>query len=142
MTWANAARGQNKQPGVPEFKVKVQNISGRAIRGLKIQAAYYDATEDLHTIPVAWNWQSAIAVGAETTLHWSNSEYHTKDFVGWLVAPLKVLYEDGSTWSAPGTPESMAGCFGEYWRDKKHPRITLLPAEILKPTPSDSKPAQ
>jgi hypothetical protein len=140
-TWGNFNRGMAQKSYIPEFKVKVQNVSGKDIRGLKVQAAYYDATEDMHAVPVAWNWQYAIKTGAETTLHWANTYYHETGFVGWLVLPVKILFEDGSTWDAHAlkAPESMEGCFGEYWRDKKHPRLTVLPPELLK-TPGTDPP--
>ena len=137
MSWDNFAVKRERQ--VPEFKVKVQNISGKEIRGLKVSAAYYDATEDLHTIPVTWNWSSTIKTGAETTLHWKNHTYAGTDFVGWLVVPVKVLFEDGSSWDARDPSVSTAGCYGEYWRTKKHPRLTALPAELLK-VPESSAP--
>src|SRR5438045_6670865 len=36
----------------PDFSIKVKNTSDKDIRGLKVQAAYFDATEDLHSIPI------------------------------------------------------------------------------------------
>jgi hypothetical protein len=136
MTWGNV--GKRLADQIPSFKVKVQNVSGTAIRGLKIQAGYWDATEDLFRIPVAWNWNSPIKAGSETTLHWENAIYAHTSYVGWVVTPIKVLFEDGSTWDAHA--ESMAGCYGEYWRDKKHPRLTALPPELLKPAATNPQP--
>ena len=36
------------------LEVKVKNNTDKTIRGITFVTAYYDATEDLHTIPVAW----------------------------------------------------------------------------------------
>jgi len=113
----------------PEFVVRVENIGGKDIRGLKIQAAYFDATEDLHQVPVAWNWSSVIKAGATTNMVWPNELYRDTAVIGWVVVPVKILFEDGSTWVAFGsTPD----CFGEYWHNKKHARLTTVPMEIIK----------
>jgi hypothetical protein len=130
-TGPSLSRVGRKMTDPPDFEVRVQNVSGKDVRGLKVQAAYFDATEDLTIIPVEWNWTSGIKVNAEKTLLWQNI-YHKTASVGWLVVPVKILFEDGSTWEAK-TPDSLVGCFGEYWRDKKHARLTALPAELLKP---------
>ena len=138
LTWSNFGKKQGSQ--VPEFKVKVQNISGKDIRGLKVSAAYYDATEDLHTIPVTWGWASPIKAGAEHTIHWENYAYAGTKYIGWLVAPVKVLFEDGSSWDAHDPSVSTAGCYGQYWGNKKHPQLTALPAELLKVPESSPTP--
>lgn len=123
------ATNQKANDMAPDFVVRVENDSGKDIRGLKIQAAYFDATEDLNLVPVEWDWHSAIKAGATTSLTWQNDLYARTAAVGWVVVPTKILFEDGSTWTAfASTP----GCFGEYWRDKKHPRLAALPTEILK----------
>lgn len=134
MSWANVGVEYEKQ--VREFKVKVQNISGKDIRGLRALTAYYDVTEDLHTIPVTWS-SGFIKTGAETTLHRKN-RYGAQ--IGWLVVPVKVLFEDGSSWDARDASVSMAGCYGEYWANKKHPRLTALPAELLRVPESSPTP--
>jgi hypothetical protein len=113
----------------PDFEVKVKNSAEQPIRGLKVQASYFDATEDLHRIPMAWNFNSRIEAGAEKTMSWPNELYTDKTLVGWIVVPVKILYEDGSTWQA--SPENLTDCYGEYWRDKKHPRLTKLPVEAI-----------
>lgn len=115
----------------PDFVVKVKNATTKTIRGLKVQAAYFDATEDLHKIPVAWNSTTEIKALSEKSLSWPNDLYTDRAFVGWIVVPLKVLFDDGSTWEA--TSQNMTGCYGEYWRSKKRPRLTALPDTLLTP---------
>jgi hypothetical protein len=41
----------------------VNNGFGKDIRGLKVRAAYFDATEDLHPILLSWNANKAIESG-------------------------------------------------------------------------------
>lgn len=115
----------------PEFNIKIENNSGKDIRGAKFQAAYFDATEDLHLIPVAWNTTKGIKAGVEQTVSWDNSLYADRNHtaVGWIVVPMKLLFEDGTTWMAT---EDMQGCYGEYWKDKKHPRLTKIPVEVVR----------
>src|SRR4029078_215810 len=72
---ASHNQGRNMRP---DFEVKVKNSTEQPIRGLKIQAAYFDATEDLHRIPVAWNWNNRIEAGAEKTMSWPNELYTDK----------------------------------------------------------------
>ena len=112
----------------PDFSVELRNASGKDIRGLKLQAAYYDATEDLHLIPIAWNASQSIKDGSEKTINWENEIYKDSvpTSVGWLVVVQKILFEDGSKWEySDATPE----CYGEWWRDKKHPQLTKLPEQ-------------
>jgi hypothetical protein len=54
---------------------------------------------------------------------WPNDGYNDKPFVGWVVALLKILFEDGTT----GEASKSASCYGEYWRDKKHQRLNKTP---------------
>jgi hypothetical protein len=136
MEQVNRALSQKGEIPPVRFNVKVQNTSGKDIRGLKVQAAYFDATEDLHVIPVAWNWERGVKTAAEKTLSWNNELYANTAFVGWIVAPIKILFEDRTTWQAT---EPMGDCYGEYWRDKKHPRLTAFPGELLKSPQSVDK---
>jgi len=101
------------------FVLKVKNTSGKEIRGMKFQAAYYDATEDLHDIPVAWNWTDPIKVGAEKSFRWENI-WREESKLGWRVRVLKVLFEDGSKWE----PSPADACKGEFWRNKKHQKTS------------------
>lgn len=97
----NSEAERNHMNHTPDIQVKVSNVSGKDIRGLKMAAAWFDATEDLHVIPIAWNWTSPIKAGAENTLTWANELYKQETRIGWIVVPIKVLFEDGSKWSAP-----------------------------------------
>jgi hypothetical protein len=110
----------------PDFVVKVKNASGKQVRGLKVQAAFFDATEDLHMIPVAWNAPDIIKDGESKNFNWENGLYGSKDqtMVGWLVVVQKILFEDGTKWDYTS---ATASCYGEWWKNKKHPRLTTLP---------------
>jgi hypothetical protein len=123
---ASSDQGRNM---APDFVVKVRNLTDKPIRGLKVQAAYFDATEDLAVIPVEWNWHHRIKAREEQSMSWPNELYTDRANIGWLVIPTKILFEDGSVWEA--VSDNVSDCYGEYWRDKKHPRLTKLPTEIL-----------
>lgn len=111
----------------PDFVVKVKNVSGKQVRGLKVQAAFFDATEDLHMIPIAWNASEIIKDGESKNLNWENELYNKDEtMVGWLVVVQKILFEDGTKWDYTSASPS---CYGEWWKDKKHPRLTKLPME-------------
>lgn len=97
------------------FVLKVKNTSGKNIRGMKFQAAYYDATEDLNAIPGEWEWTDPVKAGAEKSFRWHN-EWRAESQVGWKVTLTKVLFDDGSKWE----PASGQDCSLEYWRHKKH----------------------
>jgi hypothetical protein len=97
------------------FVLKVKNTSGKDIKGMKFQAAYFDATEDLSDIPVSWEWTDPLKADAEKSFRWQNL-WREESKVGWRVRLTKVLYGDGSKW------EAVKGqtCSGEFWRDKHH----------------------
>ncbi len=97
------------------FVLKVKNASGKDIRGMKFQAAYFDAMEDATDIPVSWEWTDPLKLGTEKSFRWENS-WRAESKVGWKVRLTKVLFDDGSRWEpAPGQT-----CSAEYWRDKRH----------------------
>jgi hypothetical protein len=67
--------------------------------------------------------------GQERKLGWVNPA-SDQQYTGIIVFPWKVLFEDGSRWT--WSFETSQGCFAEFWRDKKHPRLTSLPMEADK----------
>ncbi len=101
------------------FVLKIKNVSAKQIQGMKFQAAYYDATEDLNNIPVEWNWTDPVKPGQEKSFRWRNI-WRDKSLLGWRVSLTKVLFEDGSKWEA----SSDSICNGDYWRDKKRKKAT------------------
>jgi hypothetical protein len=108
------------------FAVKLRNVSGKDIRGFKVQPAYFDATEDLHVIPVELASHQGVKSGKLDNPEWP-SPFGDKTGAGWLVVVKKVLFEDGSTWVGSATEP----CYAERWEDKKHPRLTKLPWELF-----------
>lgn len=132
------ADARNRQlANTPDFSVEIKNASGKTIRGLKVQAAYFDATEDLHNIPISWEANKSIKVGEDKTLTWSNDLYKgSESDIGWVVVVQKILFEDGSRWEFTSSTPS---CYGEYWADKKHPRLTALPEQAKFQNIADSK---
>ncbi len=121
----------------PDFSVEFKNNSGKDIRGLKIHVAYFDATEDLHLIPISWNANKTIKSGEDKTINWSNELYKGDETdVGWIAVIEKVLFEDGTKWEYSADTPS---CYGEYWVSKKHPRLTALPDRQKFQQASDGK---
>lgn len=106
------------------LEVKVKNNADKTIVGIKFATAYYDATEDLSTIPVEWNLHGKqIKSGEIGTANWMNNIRQHQAAIGWVILPRKILYADGSKWTASGTE-----CMYEWWKDKKHPRVNKAPA--------------
>lgn len=97
------------------FVLKTKNESGKDIKGMIFQAAYFDAVEDTTDIPLAWQWTDPLPAGEEKSFRWANI-YTAESKVGWRVRLTKVLYADGSKWE----PASGQVCSSEYFRDKHH----------------------
>ena len=97
------------------FVLKVRNTSGKDILGMKFQAAYYDATEDLNAIPVEWNWTKTVKADSEQSFRWTN-DWRDKSVVGWRITLTEVLFGDHSKWE----PANGQSCHSDYWRSKKH----------------------
>ena len=97
------------------FVLRARNDSGKDIRGMKFQAAYFDATEDTTDIPISWEWTDPLKASAEKSFRWENA-WREESKVGWRVRLVKVLYEDGTKWEAPDA----SACRADYWRDKHH----------------------
>jgi len=105
------------------LEVKVKNNADKTIVGMKFVTAYYDATEDLSTIPVQWNLHGKqIKPGETDTANWMNNLRQEEAAIGWVILPHKILYADGSKWTASGTE-----CMYEWWKDKNHPRVNKAP---------------
>jgi hypothetical protein len=118
---------RQKLNDTPDFVVKAKNMSGKQVRGLKMQAAFFDATEDLHMIPISWNAPEVIKDGESKNINWENALYNKDEtMVGWVVVVQKILFEDGTKWDYTSAAPS---CYGEWWKDKRHPRLTKLPME-------------
>src|SRR2546427_9595693 len=95
---------------------------------MKFVLAYFDATEDLHLTPASLDAADRLKPGQEKKWlnPWDNDSARRR---GWLVIPAKVLFEDGSTFTdAVHVPD----CYAVLWYDKKHPRLTELPMEVMK----------
>jgi len=97
------------------FVLKAKNVSGKNIRGMKFQAAYFDATEDTTDIPVSWEWTDPLNADAEKSFRWENA-WRNESKVGWRVRLMKVLFDDGTKWE----PTAQGACSADYWRDKHH----------------------
>jgi hypothetical protein len=104
------------------LEVKVKNNSGKTIRGIKFVAAYYDATEDLNTIPTTWGLHSEVKPGEVGTGNWNTNRYQKEASIGWVILPWKILYTDGSKWQQSGID-----CMYESWKNKQHPRVNKAP---------------
>lgn len=112
-----------------ELLTQIKNVSGKEIRGMKLIAAYFDVVEDLHLFEVL-AYGKPVPNGKEIKADFELGDISLlpKDSKGWIVIPAKILFADGSVWQEPlKTP----GCWGEFWRDKTHARLTKLPSEAL-----------
>ena len=104
------------------LEVKVKNNTDKTIAGIKFVTGYYDATEDLITIPVEWGMHHEIKPGEVGTGNWDTNRYQKKTSIGWVVLPLKILFTDGSKWHQTGSD-----CMYQWWKDKNHPRVNQAP---------------
>lgn len=104
------------------LEVRVQNKTNKTIRGIKFVTAYFDSTEDLTTIPIAWGLHSELKPGEIGSGNWDTNAYQKEAAIGWVILPLKILFTDGTKWEQRGNE-----CSYEWWKNKKHPRVNKAP---------------
>jgi hypothetical protein len=65
-----------------------------------------------------------LAPGEEKSIPWRN-EGNTHEAEGWLMVLKKVTFDEGTSVEIqnPGP-----GCYGEWWFNKKHPKLEKLPS--------------
>lgn len=105
------------------LEIKMRNNLPKEIRGIKFLAAYYDSTEDLHTISHTWGLHDGVKPNGDATGNWDTNAYQKESAIGWVVMPVKILYSDGSVWQ-----QKSDSCVFEWWKDKKHPRVNKMPS--------------
>ena len=102
------------------------NNTAKTIVGAKFNAGWMDATADYHHILDVWGSDSKVKPGAHKKERW-NPPPESSHNKGWLVAPKKILYSDGSSWQI--SPEDKT-CFDSFLY-KGQPPITEAPALLL-----------
>jgi len=102
----------------------VKNVSGKPVRGSQFGIMWLDTVEEIHVTGVLEG--QPFKLDQERKIGW-NDPASGQRYTGMFVFPWKVLFEDGTRWN--WTYETSQGCFGEFWKDGKHPRLTTLPME-------------
>lgn len=105
------------------LSVKYTNTSDKTIVGAKFRPAWVDATADWHYDLEIFTSNATVKPSADRTEKWPEPPSAT-DARGWVVYPVKLLYQDGSTWQID--PKE-ASCFGQVMRSKAT-ILTVLPA--------------
>jgi hypothetical protein len=130
------------------YLVSVKNRAPKTIKELHVRAEYMpQTTSAAFGFNDEWRWTERIKPGAESTFELQDyflkkgltGYFSDRAIVGWAVYPTKILYIDGSSWTANARGE----CFAVSWRDDDHAHIRALPP--LQPDaelPEDFPPAQ
>ncbi len=126
----------NRPERIPPFRLKIQNDSGKDIKGIKFGAAYYDSVEDPLVIPVDWNLYNLIGAGKSAAAAWDNTVWHSTAAIGWIVWPTKILFTDGTRWEIS---ENTIQCNGTYWKDKKGHPLAAKPSLLTQAPETASK---
>jgi hypothetical protein len=79
----------------PWTSVQVQNNSGKLIVGEKFRMVVIDAVHDRHTWPETLTSSHKIKPGKKAWLQWEELANPERNIE---ITPLKVLFEDGTTW--------------------------------------------
>lgn len=130
--------------GVWLRRVVFTNASSKTIIGIKFATAWRDAVSDIHSDLEMATSDSKVKPGTTKKLNMGNSTTAEK---GWLIAPPKILYDDGTTWSLieqwrvqnEETRASLQACFGFGYlcgpkskpSCKNRAGLTELPAQLL-----------
>jgi hypothetical protein len=78
-------------------QLKYTNASTKTIVGAKFRGVWLDQTNDPMPTFVVWASDAKTKPGAERKEAWQEPRDASLTR-GWYVAPIKILYEDGSTW--------------------------------------------
>jgi hypothetical protein len=108
------------------FSLTLENISGKPIQSLVLEADHFLAPQYLHR-PFEghrWTWDQPIADGQQQVLERkSYAGGLGQSVMGWVFLPNTIKFADGSIWR----PERPGECFNVFWRDKDHSRLEVLP---------------
>jgi manganese oxidase len=108
------------------FSLTVENISGKPISNLELEAEQFLAPQYLHQPFEGHSWVSSqrLAVGEQRELTEKSYAHDAGDAIlGWVFLPRSVEFTDGTSWK----PHGDGDCFGDFWRDLDHPKLEVLP---------------
>jgi hypothetical protein len=106
------------------LNLKFTNSTTKMITGIKFSVAWMDAVGDIHSVSEMPISDSKLKPAAAKKLSWRKPVVPISAEKGWLVAPSKVLYDDGSIWQMS---PSERGCFGQY-----HTKLAEIPKELVR----------
>lgn len=109
------------------FDLRYTNKTSKVITGMKFRGVWIDAVDDVHTVLSAFTEADRVKAGATKTVGWKEPFGVPEDRKGWFIAPIKVLYDDGSTWQMT---EADRGCFGQMWM-VKHDHWKEAPKQLF-----------
>jgi hypothetical protein len=98
--------------------IEYTNSSSKTIVGAKYSGVWIDVVGDVHSTLEAFSSDSKVKAGATKKDKWKEPSYIPKDRKGWLIAPVKILYGDGSSWQTSGSDKN---CFGQTLWGKMQP---------------------
>lgn len=96
---------------------KYTNTSGKTIVGAKFRGIWLDSVEDPHITLSAFTSDAKVKPGTTKKEGWLEPPV-PDGRRAWLIAPVKVLFEDGTTWEMTDADH---GCFGQTWFAKREP---------------------
>jgi hypothetical protein len=103
--------------------VQIRNTSNKPIRQVRMSSAYLVTPLQVDPFFGTWFTPQPLAPGQEQSVPVSNTMLESRNNVGWVFYPVRILYEDGTEWR----PRQMGDCFHIYWRDQDHPEMPVLP---------------
>lgn len=107
--------------------IKYTNSTAKTIVGAKFRAVWLDVTYDPNTTFTVWTADSKVKPGAERREKWQQPPEAIRN-KGWVVAPYKIAYSDGSIWQI-GASDGL--CFGQTTFGEGTP-LKAAPALLLR----------
>ena len=89
--------------GVVSFSIRYRNTTEKVIVGAKFQAAFYDATLDLHEVAETWSTATKVKPGKVGDDDWSDGYYIRSYGDNADIWPVKLVFADGSVWRYDGS---------------------------------------
>ncbi len=105
------------------------NATEKTITGIKFSTAWMDAVRDVHANILLSVSDSKVKPGATKTFTYAKWENVVEK--SWLAAPLKVVFDDGTTWERGAADTT---CFAQWVNRKAAPsaKLTEIPKELLR----------
>ena len=109
-----------------KFSLSVENVSGKPIQSLAVEAEQFLSPQYLHRPFEGHRWSSDQILAAGETRSLEQKAYPAsvrQSVMGWVFLPDSIKFTDGSVWKA----EAGGECFHIFWREKEHPQVEALP---------------